>query len=69
MEYLAKDIVKFLKDHGFYEIRVKGDHHRFTDGNGNNITVPFSRLKDSVRIGTYRSILKQAKLDDRKYKD
>ncbi|WP_125711833.1 type II toxin-antitoxin system HicA family toxin [Companilactobacillus kedongensis] len=34
MEYLAKDVVKLLKDHGFYEVRMNGDHHRFDESNG-----------------------------------
>lgn len=62
MEHTAKEILKLLGEHGFYEIRIIGDHHRLTDGNGRFATVAYSRLKDSIPPKTYNSILKQSGL-------
>ncbi len=44
------------------EVRIIGDHHRFEDGKGHKVTVPFSSLKDEIAPGTYNNILKQAGL-------
>ena len=60
MEYTAKMIVSQLIEKGFSEVRITGDHHRFTDDKGHRVTVPYSRLKDLIPKGTYDSILKQS---------
>ena len=44
------------------EVRIIGDHHRYEDGNGHKVTVPYSSLKDEIAPGTYNNILKQAGL-------
>ncbi|WP_231960522.1 MULTISPECIES: type II toxin-antitoxin system HicA family toxin [Tetragenococcus] len=41
---------------------MKGDHHRYENGQGNKVTVAYSSLKDEIRPGTYNNILKQAGL-------
>lgn len=62
---LAKKVVKLLEENGFAETRVKGDHHQFKkNGHQFVITVPYSRLKDEIAIGTARSILRKAGLEE-----
>lgn len=57
----AKDVLDLLKKHGFIEIseRTRGDHHRYIDGKGHNVSVPYTSKKDVIRKGTYNNILKQ----------
>jgi predicted RNA binding protein YcfA (HicA-like mRNA interferase family) len=62
MSQTARQVLKLLKEHGFLEVRIIGDHHRFEDGNGHKVTVPYSSLKDEITPGTYNNILKQAGL-------
>lgn len=62
MPQTARQVLKLLKKNGFKEVRVSGDHHRFEDGKGHKVSVPYSSLKDDIAPGTYNSILKQAGL-------
>ena len=62
MSQTARQVLKLLKEHGFLEVRIIGDHHRFEDDKGHKVTVPYSSLKDEITPGTYNSILKQAGL-------
>ena len=62
VEIKAKQLLKQLKEAGFYETRVIGDHHRLTDNKGHYVTVPYTRLGDSLKNGTVSSILRQAGL-------
>ncbi|AMB93292.1 type II toxin-antitoxin system HicA family toxin [Aerococcus sanguinicola] len=55
----VKELLKLLKKHDFTEVRVKGDHHRYEDGKGHKVTVPYTSKKDTIPKKTYRSILKQ----------
>lgn len=62
MPKTAKEVIKLLKQNGFSEVRTKGSHHRYTDGKGHKVTVPFHKLSDDLDPKTYSSILKQAGL-------
>ena len=62
VQHEAKEVLKQLKANGFIEIRVRGDHHRFTDGKGHFVTVPFAKLKDTIAPGTYNARMEQAGL-------
>lgn len=62
MPQTAKQVIKLFKKNGFTETRIKGDHHRYENGQGNKVTVAYSSLKDEIRPGTYNNILKQAGL-------
>ncbi len=53
----AKEILKILKKHGFYEIRQSGSHIRLSNGI-KNTTVAYHGKKD-VPIKTVKSIEKQ----------
>ncbi|GAA2971318.1 type II toxin-antitoxin system HicA family toxin [Lentilactobacillus parakefiri] len=60
----ASEVLKLLKENGFRELtnRQSGDHHRFVDGHGHKVTVPFASKKAVIAPGTYNYILKQAGL-------
>ena len=62
MPQTARQVLKLLKAHGFIEVRIIGDHHRYEDGKGHKVTVPYSGLRDEIAPGTYNNILKQAVL-------
>lgn len=62
MPQTARQVLKLLKKHGFTEVRLIGDHHRYEDGKGHKVTVPYNSLKDEIAPGTYNNILKQAGL-------
>ncbi len=52
----AKEILKILKQNGFYKLRQKGSHIRLTDG-FKFATVPSHGKKD-IKIGTIKNIEK-----------
>ena len=54
----AKEILKLLKQNGFYELRQSGSHIIMTNGT-NKATVPYHGKTD-VKIGTIKSIEKQS---------
>lgn len=61
-EYKAIDLVKKAEKAGFKEDRVRGDHHIFVNPkNGKMVTIPFSRRKDTIAVGTAHSILRVIK--------
>ncbi|MFD1431247.1 type II toxin-antitoxin system HicA family toxin [Lacticaseibacillus yichunensis] len=64
VQHQAKDVLQLLKANGFKELknRQRGDPHRYTDGKGHMITVPYSQLKDNLAPKTYDMILAQAGL-------
>jgi predicted RNA binding protein YcfA (HicA-like mRNA interferase family) len=58
-----KDIIKMLKNDGWYEVRQKGSHKQFKHPVKKGIvTISYHKMSDEVSPGTYNSILKQAKL-------
>lgn len=60
MKITAKDVLNRLAESGFTETRVKGDHRRFEDGQGHKVSVPYTRVKDTISPTTYRFIKQQA---------
>ena len=59
--FSSTDVIKKLKEDGWYEIGCRGDHHYFKhDVKKGKITVPYPR-KD-IKPGIYASIMKQAGL-------
>ncbi|EHN58164.1 hypothetical protein OKIT_0035 [Oenococcus kitaharae DSM 17330] len=50
-----------LKAAGYIESYINGDHHIFKKTGRRSIPVPYSHLKDAIRIGTYRSIIRSIK--------
>lgn len=60
----AKKLIGAIEENGFYESRVKGDHHQFKkEGHPSLVTIAFSSKKDDIPPGTAKSILRQAGLD------
>ena len=62
MPQTTRQVLYSLKEHGFIEIRIIGDHQRYEDAKGHKVTTPYSSLKDEIAPGTYNNILKQAGL-------
>lgn len=59
VKYIAFDLVKRLKSLNYVEVNVVGDHHIFKNmENGKRVSIPYSRRKDTVAVGTARQILK-----------
>ena len=62
--YSSDDILKVLISKGFYLISQKGSHIKYLkEGNLTlNVIIPASRKE--IPMGTFRSILRQAKLTE-----
>lgn len=53
--YSPKEVIRILKDNGWKNVRITGDHYMFTKENKTNtIAVPVS--KKDIKIGTLKSI-------------
>jgi predicted RNA binding protein YcfA (HicA-like mRNA interferase family) len=58
----VKDIIKTLKDDGWYLVRTRGSHHQYKHSTkAGLVTVP-GKPSDDLAPGTTNSILKQAGL-------
>ncbi len=58
----VRDVVRMLKDNGWYQVRMKGSHRHFKhDLKPGLVTVPGNHGKE-LAIGTLGSIFKQAGL-------
>ena len=58
-QYIARDLVKRLKDTGFVEVNIVGDHHIYKNMvNGKRVSIPYARRKDTVAVGTAHQILR-----------
>lgn len=60
--HTAKEVVKLLKENGFREAVIRGDHHKFSNSAGVTVTVPYTAMKSTIAPGTYNAILHQAGL-------
>lgn len=60
--YSSNDIIRLMKEHGWFEVACVGDHHQFKHPTkAGRITIPHP--KKDLPIGTVRSILKAAGID------
>lgn len=57
--YTPKEVIKILQQNGWYEKRVRGGHHIFSNENSQNIVV-VSISKSIIPIGTLKNIEKQS---------
>ena len=58
--YSSREVIKFLKEDGWFEVRITGSHHHFKHSEKIGIvTVPHP--KKQIGKGLLNSILKQAK--------
>jgi predicted RNA binding protein YcfA (HicA-like mRNA interferase family) len=58
-----REVIQKLEEAGWTHIRTKGDHRVFRHPDG-RITVVSGRLGDDVRPGTYKAILRQARIEE-----
>ncbi|HUE71491.1 MAG TPA: type II toxin-antitoxin system HicA family toxin [Pirellulaceae bacterium] len=59
----VREVIKQLADDGWIEVAQRGSHRQFKHPTKpGKVTVP-GRLGDAVRIGTLKSILRQAGLE------
>jgi len=60
----VRDVIRQLTDDGWVMVAQKGSHRQFRHPRKpGKVTVPGS-LSDDIPIGTYKSILRQAGLED-----
>lgn len=57
--YSSRDVLKLLKDDGWYEVACVGDHHQFKHPEKPG-RVTLTHPRKDIPIGTLKSILKQA---------
>ena len=63
--YSSTEVIRLMKEQGWYEVACVGDHHQFKHPTkAGRITIPHP--KKDLPAGTVRSILKSAGIDDRK---
>ena len=58
----VKDVVKLLKEYGWYLARMKGSHRQFHHRVKLGTVTVSGKMNSDVRRGTLNSILKQAEL-------
>jgi predicted RNA binding protein YcfA (HicA-like mRNA interferase family) len=58
--YTSKEIISVLEKIGFKFVSQKGSHGKYKDTNGNIVIIPMA--KKEIPEGTFRSILKQANI-------
>ena len=63
----GKQMVRFLKQHGFRLVRVRGSHHFFERG-AQHTSVPVHG-NEPLKIGTLRSILRDISLSPSEFED
>lgn len=56
VEHTAKEALHLLKQYGFEEYSIRGDHHKFKDKNGKTAILVYSHLHDSISTGVFKDI-------------
>ena len=60
-----RELLRILRDDGWYEVRQKGSHKQFKHPTKKGlVTVSYHKLSDDIPKGTLSSIYKQAQLGD-----
>lgn len=60
----VKNVIQLLEANGWKHVRTRGDHRiYFKEGEQRPIVVP-GHMNDDMPIGTWKSIQRQAKLED-----
>jgi predicted RNA binding protein YcfA (HicA-like mRNA interferase family) len=60
----VRDIIKLLQDDGWYLARTRGSHRQYKHPNKSGLVTVPGKPSDDLAIGTLKSILKQAQLDE-----
>jgi predicted RNA binding protein YcfA (HicA-like mRNA interferase family) len=66
--YSSTKIIKVLQKRGFVYISQKGSHVKFRKTGNPNLTVIIPAGKREIPFGTFKSILRQANLTERDFK-
>lgn len=59
--YTSREVIKFLKEDGWYEVNCEGDHHQFKHPTKKGRVTVTHPVKD-IPVGTLKNIQKQAGL-------
>ncbi len=57
--YSSREVLKILKDNGWYEVGCDGDHHQFKHPKKKG-RVTLTHPRKDIPVGTLKSIAKQA---------
>lgn len=57
--YSSREVLKILKDNGWYEVGCDGDHHQFKHPKKKG-HVTLTHPRKDIPVGTLKSIAKQA---------
>ncbi len=60
----VKEIIKLLESDGWYLARTKGSHRQYNHPNKSGTVTVSGKLSKDLAIGTLKSIVRQAQLDD-----
>lgn len=64
----AKELIKVLESNGFVAIRQKGSHIIFRNyESGATVPVALHGGNKPIKLGTFRAIVKQSKLDKERF--
>jgi len=66
--YSSLDIIKVLQNKGFIFISQKGSHVKYRKTESPTLTVIVPDNKKEIPFGTFKSILRQAKLSEEDFK-
>lgn len=66
--YSSRKIINILEKNGFTFISQKGSHVKFRKESSEVLTVIVPAGKKEIPIGTFKSILRQAKLSEEDFK-
>jgi predicted RNA binding protein YcfA (HicA-like mRNA interferase family) len=58
----VSELIKILKEDGWYLVRTKGDHRQFKHPIKKGLVTVSGKLSDDVKKGTLGSVLRQAGL-------
>ncbi len=61
-EVKVKEVIKIIRQDGWFMVRSKGSHRQFKHHNKKGIVTLAGHLNDDLAKGTFHSILKQAGL-------
>jgi len=60
----VREVIKLIKEDGWYLERTKGDHRQYKHPSKRGLVTISGHLNDEIAKGTLNSILKQAKLKE-----
>lgn len=63
-QFKAKKIIRLLKENGYVEKSIHGDHHKWVNSNGRMVIVTYSSRNTTLAIGTYKAIIRQIRHND-----